>query len=88
VFGIAGSGRGKLEADAGIRKIEGLSGASLVAGIGAFVLASPADDHSTECADDADERPAVVTGISLRCALLVAAGSANHRVAFAEDLAH
>jgi len=87
----AGSGKveaGRWKREARIRKIEGPSGASLVAGIGAFFLAFPAEYHSAECANDADERPAVVAGISLRCALLVAAGSANHRVAFAENLAH
>jgi hypothetical protein len=86
VVGRAGSL--KEEAEAKIRKIEGPSGASLVTWVGPFFLALPAEDNSAERADDADERPAVVAGISFRCALLVAAGPANHRVAFAEDLAH
>jgi hypothetical protein len=51
-------------------------------------FALPAILYAAKRADDADEGAAVVAGIPLGGTLLVAAGAANHRVAFAEDLAH
>jgi hypothetical protein len=49
----------------------------------AQLLAVPASDDAAERADDADERSAILAGITLRCTLLIAAGSANHRITFA-----
>ena len=66
----------------------GCSGAPLVKSVSASLFAFPAEDDATERANDADERPAVVTGVPFGGPLLVAAGPANHRVAFAEHLAH
>ena len=66
----------------------GHSGTSLVARVSPSLFAFLAEDYAPECANDADECPAVVTGIPFGGTLLVAAGPANHRVTFAEDLAH
>jgi hypothetical protein len=66
----------------------GCSSAPHVAGVDSLFLALPAEDDPSERANDADESPAVIAGIALGGALLVVAGPANHRVAFAEDLAH
>jgi hypothetical protein len=66
----------------------GSSSAPHVARVNSLLFAFPAKDNATERADDADKCPAVIAGIAFGSALLVAAGSANHRVAFAEDLAH
>jgi hypothetical protein len=63
------------------------SGTPLITRGGGLLFAFPAEDDATEGANDADERPAVVAGITFGRPLLVAAGPANHRVAFAEDLA-
>jgi hypothetical protein len=56
--------------------------------IRAPLFALPAYLYTAECANDADEGPAIPAGVAFRRALLVVAGPANHRVAFAEDLAH
>ena len=66
----------------------GCSGTPLVTGASALLFALTAEDDASECANDADECSTVITGIPFGSALLVTAGSANHRVAFAEDLAH
>jgi hypothetical protein len=66
----------------------GCSGTSLVTSGNALLFAFTAEDDAPERANDADECPAVVTRITFGGALLVAAGPANHSVAFAEDLAH
>src|ERR1700686_1849311 len=66
----------------------GCSGTSLVTSGNALLFAFTAEDYAPERANDADECPAVVTGITFGGALLVCAGPANHSVAFAEDLAH
>ena len=64
------------------------SGAALGHVICSLFFALPAILHAAKRADDADECAAVVAGITFGGTLLVAAGAANHRVAFAEDLAH
>ena len=64
------------------------SGAALGSRIRALLFALLAELYAAECADDADECPAITAGVAFRGALLVVAGPANHRVAFAEDLAH
>src|SRR5258706_5412273 len=61
----------------------GCSSTPLIAGGNALLLAFPACNDATERADDADKRPAVLTGITFGRTLLVAAGPANHRVTFA-----
>jgi hypothetical protein len=55
-------------------------------GVGCFAAA--AKYHAAKRTNDAEERPAVDAGIAFRCALFVAARPANHRVSFAENLAH
>jgi hypothetical protein len=61
----------------------GCSGTPLIEGGNALLFAFAACDDTTERADDADKSPAVDTGITFRCTLLVTAGPANHRVTFA-----
>jgi hypothetical protein len=64
------------------------SGAALGLSICSLFFALPAEFHATKRADEANERPAIRAGIAFRCTLLVAAGSADHRIAFAEDFVH
>jgi hypothetical protein len=64
------------------------SGAALGSRISAALFALLAELSASECADDADKSPTVPARVPFRRALLVVAGPANHRVAFAEDLAH
>ena len=64
------------------------SSTSLVARVGSLFLALLTVDYAAKRADDADEGAAIRARISFGRALLIAAGPANHRVAFAEDLAH
>ena len=66
----------------------GSSGRPFVARIGALFLALATKNDAAKSADDADERTTVVAGVTLGRALLVAAGTANHRIAFTEDRAH
>src|SRR5712672_2421247 len=61
----------------------GCSSTPLIAGGNALLLAFATSDDAAERADDADKRPAVLTGITFRRTLLIAAGPANHRVTFA-----
>jgi hypothetical protein len=56
--------------------------------INALFFALPAIDDSAKRADDAEERPAIDARVALGRTFFVSARSANHRVSFAERLAH
>jgi hypothetical protein len=64
------------------------SSAPLVARGGIFFVALFTHYYAAEGADDADEGSAIGAGVSFGRALLVVAGPANHRITFAEILAH
>jgi hypothetical protein len=64
------------------------SGTALGNGGRALLFALLAILDASKSADDADEGAAICARITLGGALLVPAGPAYHRIAFAEDLAH
>ena len=64
------------------------SGTALGNGGRALLFALLAKLDASKSADDADEGAAIRARITLGSALLVPAGPAYHRIAFAEDLTH
>jgi hypothetical protein len=64
------------------------SGTTLGNGGRALLFALLAILDASKGADDADEGAAIRARITLGSALLVPAGPAYHRIAFAEDLTH
>jgi hypothetical protein len=56
--------------------------------LGAFSAARFAERDSAKVADDADKSPAVGARIAFGCALLVTAGTAHHKISFAQILRH
>ena len=63
----------------------GESGAALLS---ILLNAFTAVNDSAKSADDADEGPTVGAGVTFGCTFLVAAGTTNHRISFAERLGH
>jgi hypothetical protein len=64
------------------------SGTALGNGGRALLFALLAILDASKSADDADEGAAICARVALGSALLVPAGAAYHRIAFAEDLTH